>query len=727
MKGYRHILLSNDSGRRIELQNAPIGWDAQKINIVRDFTYFGVLKTLSVEFELVGDGYRFIQNEYLTFGADADIIYRIYKYDYEFVFEGKVDLQNFSDDRTNRKFRIDIIQSDLVQKFNNSDTIKLNLLNNISLDRTPIQPVVPQPALFRGHIIEQHSEFEGSIIDTGEIYHHIIPFQILSNDNEDVQAISNIEISTAVEELYKVDNHFYINRLNANQTVRINMSFTASITRETVFFGFSIVVKHKILLINENDTVASVLFEKSTAMDITSPETIQVSGTYSNNSLIVQPGQHLVAVCERYLADGVTPLSGEQMEGTRKASILYSDLSMTIDIDSVAADSTHPVILPHELFSNLAAQIFGKDDSFYSEYFGRTELGYDVDGEGAYLAITQGDLLRGVPLTETQIITTFKDAYKSYDSIANLAVKIEANRIVIEPKDKMFSGEIVADLGEVSNLKVNPAKDFLFNSVIAGYPPIDYEAVNGRTEFNTEVQYTNSFRSVKKELDIRSVYRGDARGIEEARRLSISTTGTKDSKYDNKIFLIDLINDNGTLKTRRTEGIIHVDGIFSADTAYNLRIFPGQNLLRWQRYLSIPLHRKDKVYFFQAKEKNSGATVVTALGESIDGEDLILEGAPYFLPEEKTFERSITLETLSGILSNPLGLIKYTHKGESFFDYLLEVDSETENKRTTYRVLSSRPSPMKISEGVEQGNFIKYDNGSDSFIEYQPDGLILYQ
>lgn len=725
MKRYRHILLSNDSGKRLEAVNAPIGWDANKINIVRDFTYFGILKSLSVEFEFVGDAYAFMLNEYLTYGADADIMYRLYKKDYEFVFEGKVNLQNFIDDRTNKRFRIDIIQSSFVQKFNNSDTIKLNLLNNISLDRTAIDPVIPRPALFRGHIIDHRSEFEGSILEGAEVYHHLIPFQIKVNDNEDVQAISNVELSENISELYTLENHIYVNSLNANQTVRISLSLNATLIRISSFVGFSVVVKHRILLVNSNDTIASVLYEKSNAMSIFSPN-ISFDSSYANDTLIVEPGQRIIAVCERYEGDGTTPLTLAQMNGSQELHVFYNSLSMTIDINSVAADSTHPVILPYELFSNLMAQISGKDGAFYSEYFGRTDLGYDVDGPGAYLGITQGDLLRGVPITETQIITTFKDAFKSYDAVASLAVKIEADRIVIEPKDHMFSGDIVADIGEVSNLKVSPTKDFLFNSVIAGYPPIDYEAVNGRTEFNTEVQYTNSFRSIKKELDIRSVYRGDARGIEEARRLSISTTGTKDTKYDNKIFLIDLIKDGDDLKTRRQEGILHVDGIFSAETAYNLRIFPGQNLLRWQRYLGIPLHRRDKVYFFQAKEKNSGATVVTELGESRDGQDLALSGSPYFLPEEKAFNAAITLETLSGIIANPLGLIRFTHKGESFFDYILEVDSETEKKGTQYKVLSSRPSPMKIAEDVQQGAFIKYDNGAGNHIKYQ-DGLILYQ
>lgn len=728
MRKYRYVLLSNSSGRRLECMNAPQGWDKQKINLIRDFTYFGVLKSLSVEFELIGDAYDFIQREYLSHGLNTDILFRLYKTDYEFVFEGKVNFQNFRDDRTNRRFRIDIIQSAFVEKFNNSDTIKLNLLNNISLDRTPVEPVYPRPALFRGMTLQQHSEFEGNIYEEednlAKVYHHGIPFQVIANDNEDVQAISSVELSENISSLYTQDNHIYVNSLNANQTVKLNLSFNVTLIRQSIFFGFEVVVKHRIILVNSNNTIASILYEKSNAMNIVSPA-VNFEASYSN-SVIVEPGQHIVAVCERYLGNGDTPLTQAQMEGTHELHIFYNTLAMTINIDSVAADTTHPVILPHELFSNLIAQVSGKDNAFYSEFFGRTDLGYDADGPGAYLGIIQGDLARGVPLEETQVITTFKDAFKSYDAVFNLAVRIDRDKLIIEPKDEMFSGEIIADLGEVGDLEVGPAKDFLFNSVKAGYPPIDYEAVNGRTEFNTEVQYTNSLRPAKKELDIRSVYRGDARGIEETRRLAIRTTGTKDTQYDNKIFLIDLIREGSQLITRRKEGILHTDGIFNADTAYNLRIFPGQNLLRWQRYLSIPLHRMDKVYFFQSKEKNSGATVVTELGQSVDGEDLTLLGSPFFMAEEKHFKGPLTMDALGGILNNPLGILRYTHKGETFFDYVLEVDSETENKGTTYRVLSTRPSPVKRDAEQETADAILYDNDKGAVLDYGG-GAILYQ
>ena len=160
-----------------------------------------------------------------------------------------------------------------------------------------------------------------------------------------------------------------------------------------------------------------------------------------------------------------------------KASVIFNSVSLTITQDSALPDSEHPVILPHEMFSNLIAQINGGE--FYSEHFGRTDIGYDVDGDGAFLAITTGELLRGIALDEVQISTSFRDAFTSYNSVFCLGAIISENRIQVEPLDRLFNAQIAANLGEVKELLITPTKEFLFNSLKIGYPVGQYEEENG--------------------------------------------------------------------------------------------------------------------------------------------------------------------------------------------------------------------------------------------------------
>ena len=52
---------------------------------------------------------------------------------------------------------------------------------------------------------------------------------------------------------------------------------------------------------------------------------------------------------------------------------------------------------PHELFERLIHIITGEKNAFYSDYFGRKDLGYEKDGEGAYLSVLNGLMIRGFP------------------------------------------------------------------------------------------------------------------------------------------------------------------------------------------------------------------------------------------------------------------------------------------------------------------------------------------
>lgn len=893
---YNTYLLCKDDGDSLKLTQAPLNWDDVKFNLIRDLVYLGIMKQISVEYEFVGEGFRFLQSKRLKLGIDADIMIRVYiNNPNTFLFEGKINQENYQEDRKFRKYKVDIVQSSFVQNFQNREDIIINILNNISLDRKSITPAPLVNCLFRGKQIEFFSEFEGSSLVTPEIYHHILPFRLKVNGNPGVKEVSNIYPDTWIADtliiedcrnnpLILVDNAFYSNVLSESQTIglAVDFNFTA------VYLGMTLTpsdneknfVVLRLLKVNADNTVDEQLF-----YEIISVRSGSVSLTYSfNDSVTCQPGQYLIWLLERWGNDlpvgFITPLPISMMDTSLRTEITYNSMSITIDQDSIVSDTTHPVILPHELFSNIVAQING--GSLYSEVFGRIDLGYYADGEFAYLGITKGELLRGIDPTTVQIPTSMREAFQSYSSVICLGAIITETQIRIDPLELLFNSNISTNLGEVNELVISPAKEFIFNSVKAGYPKNEYEQENGRDEYNTEYQYTNSFKSVKKELNLVSKYYGDGYGIEFARRASIVTTGTADSRYDDLIFLVDMIKVEGDLftpfvlgplstwgisntsaqawfwtggianpfltvpagiiagnsdwfaqpstpfeadrtykyayqftafsdvsdtveikiiigdlfftvldqkietltaipagqsvvgtfefvapagalrmavvvnypsgaandgmividafddqtetisnvglMTRRLEGILEVSGIFSPETALNLRIAVGQNMLRWKKYLNIPLHKKDHTYFFQSKDKNSSLHLVTDLGVTDDGEDLATGAAALFLPDQRGFKCPITIEKLFEILANPLGLVQYRYKKEDFFDYLMEVDAETDKNIGTWRMLGTRDTPVEI-ESSEDGNLLMHDSGLTDYVAHEDaeDDLVLYE
>lgn len=737
---YNTYLLCKDDGDSLKLTQAPFNWDKVSFNLIRDLVYLGIMKQISVEYEFVGEGFRFLQSKRLKLGIDADIMIRVYiNNPNTFLFEGKVNQENYQEDRKFRKYKVDIVQSSFVQNFQNREDIIINILNNISLDRKSITPAPLVNCLFRGKQIEFLSEFEGTTQFEPERYHHTLPFLIKVNGNPYINTTSGLYLGTwdyPTEDnpLILGENATLTNPLPAVQSPTFIWSFNVSLNYKgaPVDPGAGVFVDFRFLLVNEDNSIAEVLYYNRIEINTATNNSVNydLSGSFQPD---VEQGQYIILLCEywrRFTNGELHPLYNDVADDggpfSRLTEVTYNSMAMTIDQDSVVPDTINPVILPHELFSNIVAQING--GSLYSEVFGRIDLGYYADGEFAYLGITKGELLRGIDPTTVQIPTSMREAFQSYSSVICLGAIITETQIRIDPLELLFNSSISTNLGEVNELAISPAKEFIFNSVKAGYPKNEYEQENGRDEYNTEYQYTNSFKSVKKELNLVSKYYGDGYGIEFARRASIVTTGTADSRYDDLIFLVDMIKEDGVLMTRRLEGILDVSGIFSPETALNLRIAAGQNMLRWKKYLNIPLHKKDHTYFFQSKDKNSSLHLVTELGVTNDGQDLATGAAALFLPDQRGFKCPITINKLFEILANPLGLVQYRYKKEDFFDYLMEVDAETDKNIGTWRMLGTRDTPVEI-EASEDGNLLMHDSGLTDYVAHEDaeDDLVLYE
>lgn len=719
---YTYYLLSYDSGEHVRLESQPEGWDVTKFNVVKDFTYFGLFKSISVEFNFVGDGFEFLQRHRLLYGVDSDVLLRVYDKG-EFLFEGKINHANFGEDRDYRRFKVDIIQSNFVQDFQNREDKKLNVFNTTGLDQQLISPVQTHRATVRGRTIQRTSIFEGVVSFGGdELYHQVIPFALVSNDNPDVKENTAFELSDDIESLRTPDNAIFVNRSPINQTIALSWTLNyTTIWQGAVITPGAPYLRLIMRLMNDDNSVSSILFERLFN---------NTFGTFEDNynsNVVVGPGQYVLFTLERLFSASLIPQPFSFMEGIYRTPIIYNTATMSVLQDSVYPDTEVDVILPFDLFNHLLAMLTGVENSLTSTVFGRQADGYDEDGKWAYLGITLGLLLRGGTIDDVQLVSSFRDAWKSYSSIIDLALIIDGDKVVIEEVSTVLNNELNVVLGEVSELVISPATDYLFNAVKAGYPKVEYEKENGRDEFNTEVLYTNALRASNTTLDLQSVYRADGRGIEEARRSPLTETGSQDTRYDDKIYFLDLVKDGDDLYTRRLEDIFLVEGIPSPETVINARIAPGQNMLRLGGRIAIPLFRKPNVYYFQSKDKGS-VRVVTEEGESTDGENLILQRKPHFLPEERSFVCPMTIGAMFNLLKNPLGIISYTYKGEQFNDLLLEVDIERENAKAVWRMLGTKPTPVMVQDDIPNINAVKYGDGPDDFIKYgnEPEDVLIY-
>ncbi len=734
MKQYTIILACTQDSEVLELKEAPRNWSATKFNVLRDRVYFGMLKTVSVEFQFVGESFKWLQRKRLLYGVDADIQIMIYYRD-QFIMRGKLNQEAAQEDRKLKLYKCDILQSAAIQDFTNREDIELNIFNTISLDRLPISPAERKPCSFQGFKINFNSKFkEPPPSDEPYKYHHIVPYVSEYNGNPNVQigagtdsVTSAVAVSEMPEELKRRECAIIVNRLPDAQifNVHLDLKHTAAQGYFENIGGFNkpgwrLIIRK----LNAENVVVDTLWE--------TPDNIMAFGVFNHIvdlTTALNPGEYVVFSCEQLMRFG----SGSTIVyvDTERDFVVhtYEKVSITIVQDSALSPTTHNVVLPFELFTNLVKQING--GIFESEFFGRTDVGYAIDGPGAYVALTKGEFLRGVT-ADIQLTTSFRKAFQSYSCLFCLGAVFTEKGVRIEPLDKLITNQLATDIGAIDNFLLMPARDYLFNSVKAGYPIQEYEENNGRDEFNTTYQYSNSLRAVKQEWDLVSKFYGDGYGIEFARRASVINTGTADTRYDSKIFFICCKPTENGLVTKTVEDVLLVEGIFNPETAYNLDIAVGQNMIRNGKFLNVPLHRKTKMYFFQSKDKNTALKLTTFLGTTNDGEDLSLSNKAYFIPEERSGNAQFTLDMLFDILRRPLGVIAYENEGEQFYDLLLEVNAEKEKAMATWKFLGTRSSPPLVDPDIddgpylmwksEEGAYIKYKDGDKQFIKYKNNG-----
>jgi len=198
----------------------------------------------------------------------------------------------------------------------------------------------------------------------------------------------------------------------------------------------------------------------------------------------------------------------------------------------------------------------------------------------------------GPPLIENKFkpfTTSFKDFMSSYAAVWNLGLGIEQNirseRIRMEPLSYFYNFNVTIRLpNQVGKEKRSCAADYFYSGIEIGYEEGGkYEEAMGLDEYNGKSNFTTIINRVKNVLTYLSKYRADGYGKEFARRKPKSGFDSEDTPYDSSIFMLDLTKDElGNYRERLWQDDFEnvPTGIFSPETATNLRLSPFNMMLR---------------------------------------------------------------------------------------------------------------------------------------------------
>src|ERR1051325_3764317 len=315
-------------------------------------------------------------------------------------------------------------------------------------------------------------------------------------------------------------------------------------------------------------------------------------GYYDNYGRVLQlhnvTGEYTIPLNiadEVYIIVYVTPLHlpDEVFGGGELVHVFWTDFqdqtftpgTVTFGVYTKYPETYHLGYPAGVFYKKLGAAAFGADYNFISSILDPVQVGTQYRS----LFITSGNGVRRIP--NSKIKSKFKDFFAAMNVIKNLGMYNLGNNVFLESKKECFTGNIVADLGQVKDLQVSFAAQHLFNTIKIGVANKDYDDVNGKNEIHTTFNWTTPITRVVAELNLVSPYRWDSYGWEYT-RINLDGKNTTDNEADNDVFIMDCIGEKdqtGHIIWRPFRQVfVQVNGVLAPNSLYNISLSPGRCL-----------------------------------------------------------------------------------------------------------------------------------------------------
>lgn len=599
----------------------PIGWDSDEKEYARNKKYKGIVAKFSNNLKFYKEASEFISLVDSIYGVNAGLTLtkreRHPKTNrWSVTYTGNFDFTTLKEEKGLVSIKFNSGSFDKVRKSRFSKKVEIDTLEDLEGNSIP-ELVTKEMALDGREIflktsyevkntdntLQLHLSSTGGTRRTSEGF----PLQLVNKSHIEAQAVS---INTEVGENWdsypgsvigETGIMFFANSESDERNIRVkfDLNFLFQLTNNDEVNwsncdvsiakykdGSNYVLKEKTILFSLNSEDEQRNFDNQYA-------------TINYDSFIeVLEGESLALIFHS-AADINNGSSGH-------LDITLSDITcpMLIEEESYAESSRSKVILAHELGERLTRIITGKENAFYSEYFGRTDIAdynYTADGPGAYTGFSHGMWIRQFDKSDTlfkSFTTSWKDFDESNDAVLNMGLGIEVigrrERIRYEPESFFYQNQVTIKLGkevngnfeyiQPNNIKRTKAKELIYSGLELGcLKGGEYEETSGLDEPNAKATFSTPINALKNIYKKVCKYRTDSYGQEFTRRKSKFTHSTEDYRTDKEIFMNDLKKGPTEVLLQRKWADDFEElptGIFSPETATNLRYSPVNSLLR---------------------------------------------------------------------------------------------------------------------------------------------------
>lgn len=504
------------------LPQHPATWREFEVSFDLNSKYWQSSRAYGIPLTFVGDGATIIKDRMLLGKGYSEELYLmlLIKNPTTGIYEREVLLQidftQFSADPV-RGVTVNAIEGGALAYLSSRDTTTYEL----TIDET--NPAVIR-VRFDGITLEDtynYLEIDGDLDGA----RHIIPLVFMNSDGDSVGVIQGNPTFEFVPNTgyYPLSSNYLVKSFISTNTYHLVGTLKyAGIDSDSLpgLYNVRYIISDDTAIVSQGLIVQKAF--------ITSSFQLPVNFTFT-----LLPGQKIFIEAINVFSDGTT------QGGT--IHYLQSDLKLTFQSRNTTSEAfaLRPLDAWKQLISLMTEGKYTGDSIFLAAHNN--------------ICLTCGDALRNTLRTVVpnyKASMTVEGFFKSYSAIYNLGLKVINNVIWIEPKNTFPYDQNVQifDLSEVTDLTYDCATEYLVNQLTAGYPDQNYDSTSasvsgGKYEPNSLQNWklpTNA-AGTNNVLDISSVFRGDARGI-EAIRGGLLNKDTTDNEGDKEVFMVNVDN-----------------------------------------------------------------------------------------------------------------------------------------------------------------------------------------
>lgn len=594
MKYFRYTLNHSVVGSLV-LTYAPQEWASDSAFWERSMTYWGIFRSFSTkELSIIKNGATWIKNVFDTYGTEAEVSYQVEAFnpstfDYDVIYTGILD---FSTYRFEDRGRYDVVKIQVIDD-NFLNTVKTREAVNVSLAKlTDVD----------GDAITPFSN-EGIEVDVP------IHNEVYSADFSGSETISSLSDRAPV---ITCDIRDEDSAVTPTSTTMGNAGSAFIVAAYTIdYLTINVVMNGTIGFVGAE--VIEIRLRKYNSGG--TPIQTEVLGTYTTPSGTIAIDDTVVM---SLVSGNWVALEVDVTGGSPGITATYT-IAMDITWTKQVADAYTFVGYPyHEAFTRILQSITGQANPFYSALLGRTdseERTYAADGDLSLGVVTNGLLIRGFSLTDTDVAlnASFRSLFQALSAVYPICAGVEevsgAKVMRIEELTYAFDTHYFLTIENCSNISEEVAVDLTYSGIRIGFSKFDDGAEDKkRYEFNRESQYVTPLKRHSNEFNAVSPYRADGSGMIAAREtLPSEDNGAKSSPADSDNFIVSIVRDGSNIEIKRDEGYTAIWGVDNPEHIYNVDYAPARSLKRWGSFLRGCLEKYTTgILFFAASDRNSG-------------------------------------------------------------------------------------------------------------------------